>query len=105
MCGLVEQGRDSSPRPGGICARKSARSGKFARRWQHWRVSARLIEVDEACARVLDAARPLAGETVAIDEALGRVLAEDVESAADVPPFDSSAMDGFALVAAGGAGE
>ena len=32
-------------------------------------------------------------------DALGRVLAEDVTSAIDVPPFDSSAMDGFALVA------
>ena len=34
-----------------------------------------------------------------LDEALGRVLAEDVASALAVPPFDSSAMDGYAVVA------
>ena len=34
-----------------------------------------------------------------LEGALGRVLAEDVAAGMDVPPFDSSAMDGFALVA------
>ena len=58
-----------------------------------------LISIDEAQARVLDAARPLATEDVALADALGRILSEDVESAIDVPPFDSSAMDGYALVA------
>lgn len=38
-------------------------------------------------------------ETVAIEDALGRVLAEDVRSRIDVPPFDSSAMDGYAVIA------
>ena len=41
--------------------------------------------------------RPLAGERVALDESLGRVLAEDVTSAGDLPPWDNSAMDGFAV--------
>jgi molybdopterin molybdotransferase len=36
---------------------------------------------------------------VALEGALGRVLAEDVESAISVPPFDSSAMDGYAVIA------
>jgi molybdopterin molybdotransferase len=60
---------------------------------------AELISIDEARRRVLEAVRPLAGEEVALDAALGRVLAEDVTSAIPVPPFDSSAMDGYAVVA------
>lgn len=62
-----------------------------------------LISIDEARGRVLDAVRPLEAEDVPLAEALGRVLAEDVESAIDVPPFDSSAMDGYAVVAGPGA--
>src|SRR3954454_3008766 len=61
-----------------------------------------LITVDEARTRVLAAVRPLAGERVAVDDALGRVLAEDVVAELDLPPFDSSAMDGFALVSGDG---
>ena len=54
--------------------------------------------------RVLAEVSPLAAETVAAAGALGRVLAEDVRAPTTVPPFDSSAMDGFAVVAgAGGA--
>ena len=41
-------------------------------------------------------------EDVPLERALGRVLAEDVSAPADVPPFDSSAMDGFARGRAGG---
>ena len=62
-----------------------------------------LISIDEAQGRVLDAVRPLATEDVPLAVALGRVLAEDVESPVDVPPFDSSAMDGYAVVAGPGA--
>jgi molybdopterin molybdotransferase len=58
-----------------------------------------LISIDEARRRVLEAVRPLGTEDVALDLALGRVLAEDVTSGIDVPPFDSSGMDGFALIA------
>ena len=56
-----------------------------------------LIGIDEARRRVLAVARPLAAEEVALDQALGRVLAEEVTSPTDVPPFASSAMDGFAV--------
>jgi molybdopterin molybdotransferase len=63
-----------------------------------------LLSVDEARSRVLAAVRPLGPERVGVDDALGRVLAEDVAAELDLPPFDSSAMDGFALVA-GDAGE
>jgi molybdopterin molybdotransferase len=65
---------------------------------------AELISIAEARERVLAAVTPLPGEDVPIADALGRVLAEEVRSADDVPPFDSSAMDGYALVA-GPAGE
>jgi molybdopterin molybdotransferase len=51
---------------------------------------------------VLAAVRALGPERVALDAALGRVLAEDVVSGMTLPPFDSSAMDGFALVAGPG---
>jgi len=63
-----------------------------------------LIAIDEARRRVLGATATLPGERVALDDALGRVLAEDVRSEVFVPPFDSSAMDGFA-VAPGAEGE
>src|SRR4051794_12534092 len=63
-----------------------------------------LISIAEAGERGLAAVRPLPAEDVAIDAALGGVLAEEVRSAGDLPPFDSSAMDGYA-VAAGPAGE
>jgi molybdopterin molybdotransferase len=63
-----------------------------------------LVSVDEARKRVLAAVRPLEPERVTVDDALGRVLAEDVVSDLELPPFDSSAMDGFAVVA-GSAGE
>jgi molybdopterin molybdotransferase len=55
------------------------------------------IEVEQARAIVLATAAALDAEQVALAEALGRVLAEDVASVAPVPGFDSSAMDGFAL--------
>jgi molybdopterin molybdotransferase len=58
-----------------------------------------LISIDEARGRVLEAVRPLPAEELPLAEALDRVLAEDVESPIDVPPFDSSAMDGYAVVA------
>ena len=58
-----------------------------------------LISIDEARGRVLDAVQRLEDEGVPLAEALGRVLAEDVQSPIDVPPFDSSAMDGYAVVA------
>src|SRR4051812_1512954 len=50
-------------------------------------VRAELLEVDLARSRVLDAVTPLRPEDVALDSALGRVLAEDVTSGADLPPF------------------
>ena len=60
---------------------------------------AELISIAAARQLVLEAVQPLAAEDVPLAQACGRVLAEDVTSAIDVPPFDPSAMDGFAVVA------
>jgi molybdopterin molybdotransferase len=59
-----------------------------------------LITPAEALELVLARVRPLELETVPLADALGRVLGEPVASADDIPPFDSSAMDGFAVRAA-----
>lgn len=64
------------------------------------RVAEHPIDVEEARRRVLAQVRPLAGEPVALADSLDRVLAADVSAEQDVPGFDNSAMDGFAVVAA-----
>jgi molybdopterin molybdotransferase len=56
-----------------------------------------LLTIDEARARVLSALARLPDEESAVADALGRVLAEDVRAAHDVPGFANSAMDGFAV--------
>src|SRR6478672_6407621 len=61
------------------------------------RAMADLLTIDEARALVLGAVTPLEAEELAIAAALGRVLAEDVTAAHDVPSFANSAMDGFAV--------
>ncbi len=58
-----------------------------------------LITIEEARRRVLEAVTQVGDTAVPLDAALGRVLAEKVTSTLDVPPFDSSGMDGFAVVA------
>jgi molybdopterin molybdotransferase len=61
---------------------------------------ASLLTLEEAQERVLERARPLSPELVPIAEAGGRVTAEEVRAQVDLPPFASSAMDGFAVRAA-----
>src|SRR5918992_4125827 len=56
-----------------------------------------LISVEEAQRIVLEHAKRLDAERVPIERAAGRVLAEPVPAGVDLPPFASSAMDGFAL--------
>ena len=46
---------------------------------------------------MLDGLEPLPTEEVALDDALGRVVAVPVTSMTTLPPWDNSAMDGFAL--------
>ena len=56
-----------------------------------------LVSIEEAQQLVLARVQPLPLETVAVGKAAGRVLGEPAAAAVDLPPFDSSAMDGFAL--------
>lgn len=55
------------------------------------------ISLEEALARCLAAAPRTAVESVSIAEMSGRVLAEDLDFDADLPPFDHAAMDGYAI--------
>jgi len=57
----------------------------------------RLVGVDEALDYILNQLTRLESRVVAIEEALDRVLAEDVLSPIDIPPFVNSAMDGYAV--------
>jgi molybdopterin molybdotransferase len=59
-----------------------------------------LIELEDARTLVLEHAQRLAAEAVALRDARGRVLAQDIYAPEDVPAFDNSAMDGFAVRAA-----
>jgi molybdopterin molybdotransferase len=59
-----------------------------------------LLSVAEALVRVTSGIEPLEAERVALDKAGGRVLAEDLAAPLTQPPFDASAMDGYAVRAA-----
>ncbi len=63
-----------------------------------------MLSLDEALDRVLGAAVPLGAESYDVAEAYNRVLAEDVVSPSDLPSFDYSAMDGYAVASADLAG-
>jgi molybdopterin molybdotransferase len=56
-----------------------------------------LMPVEEARTRILAAVKPLAVENIALAQALGRVLAKPLGAGRDQPPFNASAMDGYAL--------
>jgi molybdopterin molybdotransferase len=56
-----------------------------------------LISIAEAQRLVLERAKPLEAERVPIERATGRVLAEPAAAVVDLPPFPSSAMDGYAV--------
>ncbi len=58
------------------------------------------VSVAEALEAILAHFAPLEVVPVALADALGLVLAEDVESDMDIPPFDNSSMDGYAVQAA-----
>ena len=56
-----------------------------------------MISLEDALERMLPAIQPLGCETIKVGAAAGRFLAADVASAIDLPPFDNSAMDGYAV--------
>src|SRR5689334_16230071 len=55
------------------------------------------VSVEEAYEAILANFAPLEPVSVKLSEAVGLVLAEDVYSDIDLPPFDNSAMDGYAV--------
>ena len=55
------------------------------------------LPFDEALTRILSHLSPLPPETVPLEEALGRALANDVLAPGPLPPWDNSAMDGYAV--------
>jgi len=55
------------------------------------------LQVSAAQRSILDSVAVLDAEAVEIEKSLGRVLAEDVCANRDLPPYDVSAMDGFAM--------
>jgi molybdopterin molybdotransferase len=56
-----------------------------------------LLSMEAALALVLEHAQPLEAESVTLQHAAGRVLLAEARAAVDLPPFPSSAMDGFAV--------
>jgi molybdopterin molybdotransferase len=59
-----------------------------------------LLNIDTALEQILKDISPLPGEQVAIEQALGRVLAQDIYADANLPPFANSSVDGYAVHAA-----
>ena len=58
-----------------------------------------MLSPEQALQQVIEVARPLPPITVPIDEAVGQVLAVQVRATENMPPFPSSSMDGYAVVA------
>ncbi len=56
-----------------------------------------LLSIEAARDLVASSCGPLPAEPVAVEDAADRVLAEDLRAASDLPRFDNSAMDGFAV--------
>ena len=56
-----------------------------------------LLTLEEARGRILEDVLPLRAESRPLSEALGRVLAEDATALLTLPPWDNSAMDGYAV--------
>ena len=70
-------------------------------RWNAADDAKKMISYATAVQHILHACQPLPPEYVPLSQAVGRVLARDVLAEADLPPFDNSAMDGFALCGSG----
>jgi len=59
-----------------------------------------MLSIEQALERCLGTVPPVSTEEVALHDAYGRILAEDVHAVSPLPPWDNSAMDGFAVRAA-----
>jgi molybdopterin molybdotransferase len=56
-----------------------------------------VIPVNKALKIIDENIEPLGSERVPLDECIGRVLGEDIVADTDLPPFDRSQMDGYAM--------
>ncbi|MDP2921115.1 MAG: hypothetical protein Q8O12_01920, partial [Candidatus Omnitrophota bacterium] len=56
-----------------------------------------MIKVDEALKVILNVVKQLESEKIPLIKGLGRVLSEDIHAGSDIPGFDNSAMDGYAV--------
>ncbi|MBM3835694.1 MAG: molybdopterin molybdotransferase MoeA [Verrucomicrobia bacterium] len=56
-----------------------------------------MLELEEAQRRILSAVRPSSSELIPLQLALGRIVADSATAAIDLPTFDNSAMDGYAV--------
>ncbi|MFN8426147.1 MAG: gephyrin-like molybdotransferase Glp [Anaerolineales bacterium] len=56
-----------------------------------------LLSVSDARARILSRFQPVSTESLPLADCLNRVLAQTISAATDLPPFDNSSMDGFAV--------
>ena len=94
FAGLLDPARGGRRHPGprGPRGRRAVVSGTAA--------GPGLLSVETARDAVLAAARPTGTETVEIDVALGRVVAETAVARTSLPPWENSAMDGYAIQAA-----
>jgi molybdopterin molybdotransferase len=72
-------------------------AGSAGQRFQGRGTTIIMLTVDEALAIVFQHAKVRQPEIAPLEAALGRVLAEDVASDLDMPPFDKAMMDGFAV--------
>ena len=59
--------------------------------------SQQMLSVADARARILDHFQPVGTETIGLADGAGRVLAEAIVAAHNLPPFDNSSMDGYAV--------
>lgn len=57
------------------------------------------LNPDAALEMILGTTPRLGTERISLQNALGRILSEDIHSSDNIPPFDNSAMDGYALIA------
>ena len=58
-----------------------------------------MLTVDQARTRILDAVSRMPAKKCGIVDSLGCILAQSVYAGENIPPFDNSAMDGYALIA------
>ena len=56
-----------------------------------------LLSVDIAIEKILENIKPLSTESIHLTNILGRILAADIRSDINLPPFDNSSMDGYAI--------